>query len=181
VRLKPRLRAYRTYRGETPRSVYLELKGRFGQIVTKRRVPVDRGLAERSLSSGPLNLSGSESESAAMGEFLYLAHRFHLAPCVSVFYHRAAYFGAFYPDVRMTFDRVVQCSRDTSLDTPDDAFIYAIPANWLVIELKYNDKIPAMLLRRFRSLGLQRATFSKFAASLDRTHDAMFAPRFVQA
>lgn len=179
VRLKPRIRIYRTERQDRPRGIYIELKGRYDRIVTKRRASIDMDLAEQFLAKDPVNLNDYTSGDSALGEFVYLAQRFDLGPCVSVLYHRSAFFGAFYPDVRVTFDRVIQCSRRTGLDAPEEAFIDAVPANWLVIELKYNDKVPRMLLRRFNSLGLQQATFSKFATSLERTHDAIFAPTYV--
>lgn len=179
VRLKPRLRIYRTERQDRPRGVYIELKGRYDRIVTKRRAPIDMDLAEQFLAKGPVNLNDYRSGDSALDEFVYLVNRFNLAPCVSVLYHRSAFYGAFYPDVRVTFDRVIECSRKTGLDAPEDSFIDAVPANWLVMELKYNDKVPRMLLQRFNSLGLQQSTFSKFATSLERTHDAVFAPTYV--
>lgn len=175
VRLKPRIRIYRTERQDQPKAIYIELKGRYDRIVTKSRSPIDRDLAEQFLAKGPVDLQGHTPGHSALDEFVYLAHRFDLAPCVSVLYHRSAFFGAFYPDVRVTFDRVIQCSRRTGLDAPEEAFIGAVPADWLVMELKYNNKVPRMLLQRFNSLGLQQATVSKFALSLERTNDAMFA------
>jgi hypothetical protein len=51
---------------------------------------------------------------------------------------------------------------------PSKDFAQAIPSNQLVIELKYNDKIPRLLLNRFNSLGLQQHTFSKYAVGLER-------------
>ncbi|MEE8297247.1 MAG: polyphosphate polymerase domain-containing protein [Hyphomicrobium sp.] len=179
MRMKPRIRVYRTERQDSPRTIYLELKGRYDRIVTKRRATIDRTLAERFLAKSPLDLKGHTSGNSVLDEFIYLMHRFNLGPCVSVLYHRSAFFGAFYPGVRVTFDRMIECSRRTGLDAPEEAFIGAVPANRLVIELKYNDKVPRMLLQRFNSLGLQQATFSKFATSLERTHDAVFDPFYV--
>ena len=174
IRLKPRIRVYRTERQDSPRNIYLELKGRYGRIVTKRRATIDRALAERLLGNGQFEAGDQSAGRAALNEFLYLLHRFRLGPCVSVLYHRSAFFGAFYPNVRVTFDRVVRCSRDTTLDTPDDAFIPTVPASQVVMELKYNDKVPLMLLKRIHSLGLNQATVSKFALSLESTNNAAF-------
>lgn len=179
IRLKPRIRVYRTERQDSPKTIYLELKGRHGKIVTKRRAILDRALAEQFLAKSPLDLAGHTAGDPALDEFIYLMHRFDLGPCVSVLYHRSAFYGAFYPGVRVTIDRIIECSRRTELDAPDEAFIGAVPANQLVIELKYNDKVPRMLMQRFNSLGLQQSTFSKFATSLERTHDAVFAPSYV--
>lgn len=177
IRLKPRIRVYRTERFEAPRAVFLELKGRYDRIVTKRRARISPDLAERLLTGGPLDLddapSGQGGEGSALDEFLYLVQRFHLVPCVAVLYRREAFFGAFYPDVRVTFDRVIECSRLTTLEPHDGTFIGALPANHVVLELKYNEKVPRLLLQRFHSLGLQQGTLSKFALSLERTNQAV--------
>ena len=181
VRIKPRIRLYRSAMDAPASAMFLELKGRYNRIVTKRRTPVDLGLAEDLLSSGPFELNGYPAEASALGEFTYLNHRFRLAPCVTVAYHRTAFYGAFYPDVRVTFDRELLCSRATTLDNPADSFLPALPANRMVIELKYNNKAPRMLLGRFNSLGLQQTTFSKYATSLERSHDFMLADRALVA
>lgn len=179
IRIKPRVRVYRTERHDDPKGIYLELKGRYDRIVTKRRATIDRKLAEQLLGNGPLDLRVHKAGSPALDEFLYLAHRFSLGPCVSVLYHRSAFFGAFYPNVRVTFDRVIRCSRDTTLDTPDEAFIPTVPASRVVMELKYNDKVPLMLLRRIHSLGLKQSSVSKFALSLESTNDAVVSAAYV--
>jgi len=175
VRLKPRIRLYRAALDAPPKGVFMELKGRYDRIVTKRRAAIDIGLAQQLLTSHPVLLDDRAVESSTMGEFYYLAHRFRLAPCVTVFYHRTAYDGAFYPGVRVTFDRVIRGSRVTTLDNSDNSFVNIVPTNQAIIELKYNNKVPEMLLRRFNSLGLQHSTFSKFAVALERTHDEILA------
>ena len=181
VRIKPRIRLYRPALDAPPKAVFMELKGRYDRIVTKRRTPIDAEFAQQLLTTHPIVLDDRAVESPAMGEFYYLAHRFRLAPCVTVLYHRTAYYGAFYPGVRVTFDRVIRGSRMTTLNNPEDSFIGIIPTNQAVIELKYNDKVPEMLLGRFRSLGLQHTTFSKFAVALERTHDEILRHKFLAA
>lgn len=171
VRIKPRIRLYRSALDAPPQAVFMELKGRYDRIVTKRRAAIDVGLAEQLLTAHPVLLDDRAVESSTMGEFYYLAHRFRLAPCVTVLYHRTAFYGAFYPGVRVTFDRVIRGSRMTTLDNPEESFVAIVPVNQMIIELKYNNKVPEMLLRRFNSLGLQHNTFSKFAVAMERTHD----------
>ncbi len=179
VRLKPRIRFYRPSPDAAPKATFLELKGRYDRTVAKRRAPIGLDLAERLLSDSLTEPGRVEMETRAVREFHYLAHRYRLAPCVTVLYHRAAYFGAFYPNVRVTFDRAIRCSRYTGMDNTDDALIYTLPPDQLILELKYNDKIPRLLLKRFNSLGLQQITFSKFAVSLERTHDEILPQRFL--
>ncbi len=169
IRVKPRIRTYRTSLDGPPTGMFLELKGRYNRIVEKRRTRIDPALARELLCETPFDPKGRTAGSSVLGEFQYLSHRFRLAPCVSVLYHRTAYFGAFYPDLRMTFDRMILCSPATSLTVPSEDFAQALPCSKLVIELKYNDKVPRLLLRRLNSLGLQRHTFSKYATALERS------------
>lgn len=168
VRLKPRIRSYRTRIDGPPVGMFLELKGRYDRIVDKRRAPIDPTLAHELLRETPVEPSRWAEDSSVLAEFQYLSHRFRLAPCVTVLYHRTPFVGAFYPDLRITFDRLILCSLTTGLTAPSEDFAQAIPCNKLVIELKYNDKIPRLLLNRFHSLGLQQHTFSKYAISLER-------------
>ena len=84
TRIKPRIRISRSQPDDPPTTIYLELKGRYDRIVAKRRTPIDRELAEHLLSHGPIDLNGHAAEGSAAAEFLYLANRFNLAPCVTV-------------------------------------------------------------------------------------------------
>ena len=170
IRIKPRIRTYRTSLDGPPSKIFLELKGRYDRIVEKRRTDIDPQFARKLLRESPVEPNGWCAESSVLAEFQYMSHRYRLLPCVSVLYHRTAYFGAFYPDLRVTFDRLILCSPTTTLEAPSEDFMQAISCNQLVMELKYNEKIPGLLLRRFNALGLQQHTFSKFAVSLERCY-----------
>lgn len=174
VRTKPRIRMYKTAPNGPPKAIFLELKNRYDRIVSKSRVAIDLDFAECLLSGSPGSRNGYDTASPTLGKFQYLDQRFRLAPCVTVLYHRTAYFGVFYPDLRVTFDRVIQCSRSVTLDNAPDSFVWAVPAHRSVIELKYNGRVPRLLLGRFHSLSLLQATISKFAISVERTHDQIF-------
>ena len=167
-RVKPRIRTYRSSMDGAPTATFLELKGRYDRIVQKRRCPIDRSLARLLLTETPVHPNGWSAKHTVLGEFQYMSHRFHLVPAVSVLYHRTAFFGAFWPNLRVTFDRLVLCSPVTSLEAPSDDFLQAIPCSQTVMELKYNDKLPQCLLRRINCLGLQQRTFSKYATSVER-------------
>lgn len=179
VRVKPRLRSYRTSLDGPPTGIFLELKGRYDRIVHKRRVSIDRLLAERLLYQTPVHPNGWAAESPVLSEFQYLSHRFQLRPCVSVLYHRTAYFGAYWPNLRMTFDRIVLCSPATSLNAASEDFAQIIPCGQTVMEVKYNDKLPRFILSQLYSLGLQQRTFSKYATSLERCFRGLDGDRTV--
>jgi hypothetical protein len=141
--------------------------------VEKRRCPIERSLAKLLLTETPVHPNGWSAKHSVLGEFQYMSHRFQLVPTVSVLYHRTAFFGAYWPNLRVTFDRLVLSSPATGLDAPSQDFVQTIPCSQTVMELKYNDKLPQGLLRRINSLGLQQRTFSKYAASVERCFRAL--------
>lgn len=170
TRVKPRIRAYRTSLDGPPAALFLELKGRYDRIVQKRRCPIERPFAELLLTQTPVHPNGWSAKHTVLGEFQYMSHRLRLIPTVSVLYHRTAYFGTLWPNLRITFDRLMLCSPATGLATPSESFMQAVPFGQTVMELKYNDKAPLSLLRQIRSLGLQQRTFSKYAVSVERCY-----------
>ena len=172
VRMKPRIRSYRPGPDAPATVFFLELKGRYDRAVIKRRVPIDRDRAQRLLDNGASDLGDAAASSSVLAEFQYLAARFRLEPRVTVLYHRTPYYGTFYPNVRVTFDRLLQCSPATTLEAPSDDFAFALPANHLVVELKYDNKIPRLLLERIHALGMEQRTFSKYVAGIERCFEA---------
>ncbi len=168
TRVKPRIRSYRPSPDGPPSAIFLELKGRYDRIVEKRRCPIDRPLAEVLLDETPVHPNGWSSKHSVLGEFQYLSHRFRLVPSVTVLYHRTAYFGSFWPNLRITFDRLLLCSPSTGLYTPGADFVQAVPCGQTVMELKYTDKVPRALLGCINGLGLQQRSFSKYAVSVER-------------
>ncbi len=166
-RVKPRLRLYRSAIDATPSGYFLELKKRFDRIIRKERSKVTRAEAERLLTKGPISIDAKTDSPPALNEFIYARNRFCLLPCVTVLYHRAAFYSRIYPNLRMTFDRGLRCSLLTGLDNPLSAFSYALPPQQMVLELKYSERVPRLVLQRCRELELQQATFSKFAVCLE--------------
>jgi hypothetical protein len=167
VRIKPRIRLYRSEPCAPASNFYLELKGRYDRIVLKRRDRITRDIAETLLSSGPAALTDRDLESSVLGEFLYLQSKLNLSPCVTIRYRREPMNAVFYSNVRITFDTMIQSSLLTSLDNPDDSFTEALPLNWFMLELKYNDVLPRMLIQRLNALGLQQQSVSKVAVGLE--------------
>ena len=87
---------------------------------------------------------------------------------MTVLYHRAAYFSDLYRNLRITFDSAVQCSLATGTINPADSYLECLTNGEIVVEVKYNEQIPKIVLNRLHTLGMQQRTFSKFAVSLER-------------
>ena len=172
IRLKPRIRSYRVTPDGPPTGLFLELKGRYDRVILKRRVPIDQAQAQLLIDQRAQELNGGAAASSVMAEVQYLAARFRLRPCVTVLYHRRPYYGTFYPNVRLTLDRILQCSPVTSFAAASDDFHYVLPANRLVVELKYDNKLPWPLQERLHALGMEQRTFSKYAVSMERCFES---------
>jgi hypothetical protein len=173
IRIKPRIRLYRPTPSAPPSAIYLELKARYDRIVEKRRVEIDADLARRLLSPGPLRLTPRELEKSVLAEFNYLSDRFALSPVVTVVYFRTAFNGRFQQDLRMTFDEELRCSMSTKLDIPPENLLVVVPPTHFILELKYNDRVSELLLHKLRCLGLEQQTLSKFALTMEKSHDQM--------
>jgi len=178
TRIKPRIRTYQRAPEAEPETFFLELKGRHDRIVLKRREAISRHTAQALLRSSYGVFSPRDLESPTLGEFVFLAERDNLIPSVTVLYRREPFDAAFYPGLRLTFDTRLQCSLATRLGNPQHAFSEAIPFNYFVLELKYNDKIPRLFLDRLNQLELKQLSISKFAISLERCYDALLPRRF---
>lgn len=181
LRLKPRLRFYRSAISDAPGAVHLELKGRDDRIVIKRRCVVDKAIADELLNSADpasvLAKAFEGSDDKVANEFTYLSYRYNLKPCVTVLYHREAFFSHLYKSLRVTYDSALLCSLATGSATPYDSYVEALPGGQVLIEVKYNDQIPRIMLRRLNALGLQQRTFSKFAVSLERCYEQLRSGR----
>ena len=177
-RTKPRLRFYRPTINSVPAAISLELKGRYDRIVTKRRSFIDADIAESLLNDADPAAALAGSIDDVSNEFCYLAHRFNLQPCVTVLYHREAFFSDIYKSVRVTYDSGLLCSLSTSSSNPVDSYLDTLPTGDVVVEVKYNDQIPKILLSRLQYLGIQQRTFSKFATSLERSIEQVRSRHF---
>lgn len=173
LRVKPRIRFYRAATDDPPIGAFLELKKRNDRTVSKSRLPVPLDLAERLLTSGPVDIEHDRNDPGALGEFLYLTRRFAMLPSVTVLYHRSAYHSPIYPQLRLTFDRGIRCSLRTGMNVPTSAFLYALEPRQMIVEMKFNEFAPELVMQRCRSLGLTQVTFSKFGVSVERCYEML--------
>ena len=178
ARIKPRIRFYRSALGAEASSVFLEFKGRYDRIVAKRRLQLTKAEADDLLNGGTAARVLQGHQDAVAREFIYLCDRYNLQPCVMTVYNREAFHSDFYGSLRVTFDTRFQCSLATRADSPPAGYIEALPGGETVLEVKYNEQVPKILISRLNSLGLQQRTFSKFAVALERCFDQFRSRRF---
>lgn len=171
-RIKPRLRAYRLAMDAPPSSLYLELKSRTDRVVFKEREKITAAVADELMDIGPLEYSPIFQESQSLSKFYYLYKRFGLRPSVAVIYHREALKSSIYPGLRITFDTRLQSSRNLDLNAGPSAFRYSLPPALSILEVKFNRKVPSIVLEDIRKFSLTQSTFSKFAVCVQANSEA---------
>lgn len=157
-RQKLRLRIYR----ETSEWVNLEVKNRREDGIHKEAVAISRleaaGLVKSAPDCGFLLDRPSRAARHAYG--LLHAEGYH--PAVVIEYGREALTLPFY-QIRITFDRQIRASRDVEgFFAPRAGMVAVIPADEIILEVKYQHMLPAFLKRVLGSVESQAMSVSKY-------------------
>ena len=165
-RRKLRLRVYH----ETPEVGHLEIKQRIDKTVQKRRTQMALADAENWLR----NVNGSPSaeataEDPVLREIEYLVKTRDIAPKIVISYQREAFFAREEEGLRLTFDyRLKYRGSNLSLATnlTEEGHYFCNPEE-VIVEVKFNDRIPLWLCAAIRHLGLQSERVSKYCAGIN--------------
>lgn len=158
---KLRLRSYYSPASED-NIVFLEIKKKVGDIVTKRRVSMTLGESNEYFRTG----KKPEIKTYILGQVfneldVFLDH-YHVMPKHYISYRREAFFGKEDRDFRLTFDRKITERRyDLSLDKESYGG-YIIGADQRLMELKVLNAVPGWLISEMSRLGIYNTSFSKY-------------------
>jgi hypothetical protein len=170
-RWKMRVRQYGE--GKTAsKKVFLELKNKHCELVKKSRTRVPaEGWANRIRSELPWDGSSEETR------FREKLERYPLAPALMVRYEREAWSSTVDFYARVTIDRQITCQPWAEWNLDGDAnnwlsldsrrTMKAIPEG-VVLELKCQTSVPDWLIALPTVLGLQKTSYSKFCAGIER-------------
>lgn len=166
-RRKLRFRRY----GATP-DVFIEVKQRADRTVQKRRLqwPLDRVVAVFGDGPGSVDwdLAGQDEVTT---EVALLIERLRLRPRMAIRYRRRALFGAFDPELRVTFDgRIQYHASDFSLARPFEEGHDIVDPRVTVLEIKYDHRAPLWLTKAISRHGLQMVRMSKYCSAVDRLY-----------
>lgn len=165
-RRKLRFRRY----ADSP-DAWVEIKQREDRTLQKRRLcwPVERVGRVFNVAAGT-DWDGAGDDPVAT-EALLLIHRMRLRPRIGVLYRRQAWFGAFDPELRVTFDgRLQYRTTDLDLERPFEHGKYIMDPRVTVMEIKYNHRAPVWLTKVIRRRGLQIVRMSKYCTAVDREY-----------
>ena len=151
---------------------FLEIKRRTTETIHKLRASVSKQAAERLLGGARLKpadlLSSNDTSVRALDEFCDRRERIRLEGAAYVCYQREAYVSHEAEGVRVTFDREIvgqSYHSDCSLAIPERKV--PIEPKGVVLELKYNGRIPQWMHDLVGSFRLDRTPFSKYVFCTD--------------
>lgn len=167
-RRKLRMRVYgqaAELEAETP--VFVEIKQRLDRVTQKRRVLLPYQAAQALCDLGQRPVC-SPAEAAVVDEVLALREQYQLRPACIVSYQRLAMIGTDYDiGLRVTFDTDLHYSGDHLRlhDYQPNGFMF--PADWTVMEIKVNERIPYWLTDLVAKHNLRLTRVSKYARSIE--------------
>lgn len=168
-RYKLRIRFY----DEAPDSpAFLEIKKRTTETIHKLRAAVTKPAAERLLGGARLSsadlLSSGDAAVRALTEFSDRRERLGAEGTAFVGYRREAYVSHAAEGARVTFDRQIvgySYSYGCGLAIPEQEA--PVAAKGVVLELKYNGRIPQWMHDLIASFRLQSVSYPKYVHCLD--------------
>jgi len=161
-REKFRLRTY-DEPGSSP--CYLELKGRQNHFTYKHRSSLDTHLRAL-IETGRWSALASTSGLAVVDRFAATACRRNLAPRVVVEYRRRPYVSRRDFRFRVTFDRELRGLASTRLEGPPARAARVLPGH-TVLEIKFEQAVPAWFQRLIAAYELRRVSISKYCRAAE--------------
>jgi hypothetical protein len=161
---------FRRYGDDGP--VFVEVKQREDRTVQKRRLrwPLERVLAVFGRGDGGVDWDAAQGDPVS-AEVALLIDRLRLRPTMAIAYRRRALFGAFDPELRITFDGRIQYHHaDLDLSRRLDFGRYVLDPRATVLEIKYDHRAPRWLTTAVCRHGLQIVRMSKYTSAVDRCH-----------
>ncbi|HXG43209.1 MAG TPA: polyphosphate polymerase domain-containing protein [Gemmatimonadales bacterium] len=167
VKYRRKLR-FRRYGGSP--EIFIEVKQREDRTLHKRRLrwPVDRVLAVFGDGSRGLDWDAVPDDPVAT-EVALMIERFRLRPRMAITYRRRPLFGAFDPELRVTFDgRIQYHPSHFDLTRPFEVGRYVLDPRVTVLEVKYDHRAPVWLTKTVCRHGLKIVRMSKYCSAVDR-------------
>ena len=146
--------------------ITLELKAKNGDLSYKRRCRIEKSDYVNIITRN-YDLIDTKGK-PVLEDFLYRAKSINLKPSVIVEYKRIAYTYPF-EDVRITFDEDIASGKHNYDLFDEDLILYNVMEEGeVVLEVKYNNKLPSILNDVIKTVPMMRIAVSKFALCTER-------------
>lgn len=138
--------------------IRFEIKQKNGEMIRKLTAPLDREQVERIINGDISFLFNSEH--VPLKRFYAKCRTELLKPAVIVDYDREAYI---FNDVRITFDHNVHtCNYNHNLFDPDVPSMPVLPPDRVILEVKYNERLPDFIKNLLRPISSSISAISKY-------------------
>lgn len=180
-RRKLRIRHYETDQpltAETP--VFVEIKQRVDRVTQKRRVLLPYGEALRLCDDREIPNHKTEDGTIIAEIYAFLWH-YNLRPASIVRYQRQAFVGTDYDiGLRVTFDTSLTGQTNNLHLNELTAHVPMLGANWVVMEIKVNERVPYWLTELVAEHNLRMMRVSKYCRSIEVANKLTYVvPSFV--
>ncbi len=173
-RVKLRIRYYPNSQNGEEETVFIELKRKMNNNVSKSRIITPFNLAykivdNRNIEAKKFYDSANKQDKKTLNEIWYLYKRYNLRPVSVVLYNRQPYMTKKKNRLRITFDTSVR-TRNFNFDLHNGIGTkYIVPKNICIMEVKYNSFIPLWAARIMTTNNCLLEKVSKFASGLEKT------------
>ena len=173
VRVKLRIRYYPDYQNGENELVFIELKKKVNENVSKNRVLAPFKDAFKIIDNSTTEAkefykNASKEDKSNLEEIWYLYNRYHLQPICVVCYKRQPYMDKMENRFRITFDTNIKV-RTYNFDLHfGNGNRYIMPPNICIMEVKFNSFIPNWAIKIFQLNDITQQKMSKFASGLER-------------
>ena len=171
IRKKLRIRGYN--KNDNHSIVFLEIKRKYENHISKNRAPVLYSNLEEMLNTSDYekyllkrnNFRDAQNDAA---QFFYLTKIKNCSPVVLINYEREAFFSRHDSTLRITFDKNLRSKPLPRISElyDDKSLKYSMPGNF-ILELKFFNGFPTWLQKIVRRFELNRRAISKYTISVD--------------
>ncbi|MEC7584239.1 MAG: polyphosphate polymerase domain-containing protein [Planctomycetota bacterium] len=167
TRSKFRLRTY-TRDPAKPAPSFLEVKGRWNNLVFKHRELVQEGYDPGASGYGMSQLIVRHTRASKVrDQFEFDLYRKQIRPVVLVDYERRPYVSRFDPHFRLTFDQRLEAgSTDMLFPGPNVTMRQLVPG-YTVMEVKFRHHVPSWFHRIIQAYELRRVSISKICTGTE--------------
>jgi hypothetical protein len=167
TRSKFRVRTY-TRTLADPAPWFLEIKGRYNNLVFKHRTPIegdfDPQCAGDALSRTVLRCA---APGAVRSQFEFELYRKRLQPTALVDYRRRPYLSRFDPEFRLTFDSDLETCWTDAMFAPRRRAMRRVLPGRTVMEVKFRHHVPSWFHSIIQAFELRRVSVSKICAGTE--------------
>jgi len=180
-RVKFRIRSYKKNQDDDSlRGLFLEIKAKENLTIIKDRVFLPHDTCSRLISNNidVENLSDF-ADHYVVKKFIYYHKRWHIKPVAAIQYKRLPLMLKHYHNFRITFDHSIKCKDASMLNMDFSTADYCLPNRLVVLEVKFNNKMPLWLMNCIKHHNLTQRRISKYALAIKHLYQRRLQKRII--